>query len=188
MRLNDGTLTGPQLAELKRKTPTVCVRDGHTKVLADLAAVEPGNYTLYIMAHCLAGRHTVFNIQGVYDVSRTNLTPQALVSRLVEDGLPFNALNVKLFSCYGGAAGRDGEESYASKLHTELRTRGYWFVTVTAYTQPLQAASADPDTGHKRISGGARPSLHSVKIYPRFVLAPAAIEYLQQLQSVGAAS
>jgi hypothetical protein len=149
--------TKDERENLKRKVPTLLVRGEKPSVLAQLASEDPTRYTLYIMAHCNAGRNTVFNIQGVYDPDRTTLTEVQLVQRLVEDGIPFNVMNLKLFACLGGQPS-ETEAAFGEKLYKELLSRGFYCVKLTAYKEALKAATVDAVTGHKRTQSGRRPS------------------------------
>jgi hypothetical protein len=149
--------TKDERENLKRKVPIVLVRGAEPTVLARLANENPWSYTLYVMAHCNAGRNTVFNIKGVHDQHRTTLTEVQLVQRLVEDGIPFNVMNLKLFACFGGKPS-DTEAAFGEKLYRELCRRGFYCVKLTAYKEPLVAATVSTKTGHKQTESGKRPS------------------------------
>jgi hypothetical protein len=171
------------LKTLKRKVPTILVREPGKKVLADLVKLEPTEYTLYVMAHCNSGRNTVFNIQGVYDPDRTTLTEVQLVTRLVEDGLPQNVMNLKLYSCFGGSPS-DTEAAFGEKLYRELVRRNFYLVKLTAYQRALKAATASMDTGHKRTEHDARPSsVARTWGPPQLQLTPLGASLLERLKS-----
>lgn len=98
-------------------------------------------------------------------LGRIELTAQDLSNRMLEDGLPRNIANIKLFACLAGAvAPADAGkvlESFGARFYFSLVTRGVDTVRVTAYTVPLTAATVNPMTGHKRTMVGDRPSAHS---------------------------
>jgi hypothetical protein len=169
-----------EVTNLKRKVPTVLVRGSKAKVLSVLEDLNPNQYTLYIMAHCNEGRDTVFNIQGVYDQDRTTLTATQLVQRLIEDGLPFNVMNLKLFACLGGTPS-DKDVAFGEKLYQQLVGRGLFFMKLTAYQEALIATTVNPQTGHKQTKSKKQPS--TVKKTwgpPVFTLSPAALEFMNK--------
>lgn len=148
----------------KRKAPKILERQIGIQALSGLQQLNPDEYTLYVMGHCNIGRKYLSNI-NMFVRERVEITAQELSLRMIEDGLPRNIKNLKLFACNGGAIDPaitgSALDSYGARLYWSLITRGIDKVELTAYTIPLVAATVDISTGHKRAMGGSRPSENS---------------------------
>lgn len=137
-----------------RKTPRL-IRHGFHRI-SEKIHESPEEYTLYILAHC--NKTSISNTNNIFLDKRETLSPAALATQLVSDGLPKNIVNLKLFACNGGVAPAGKSHSFGELLYHALITRGYDNVRLGAYRTPLKAATVDPGTGHKQTVSGARPS------------------------------
>ena len=137
-----------------RKTPGL-IRHGVNRI-SEKIHESPGEYTLYILAHC--NKTSISNTNNVFLDKRETLSPGALATRLVADGLPKDIVNLKMFACNSGVAPDGKSHSFGELLYYALVTRGYENFRLSAYRTPLKAETVDSATGHKRTQTGARPS------------------------------
>jgi hypothetical protein len=149
-------------SSVRRKIPKILSYTPGVPTLAGLDALDPDEYTLYVMGHCNIGRRTISNMAMMFVRERIDISSTELANRLLASGMPRNIKNLKLYACYGGANnGAVGTvlDSFGARLYYALVTRGVERVTLTAYTQPLKA-TVDPGTGHKKTSSDDLPSRH----------------------------
>ena len=147
-----------------RKTPAL-IRHGIHKISEKIHEL-PDEYTLYILAHC--NKTIISNTNNIFSRERETLSPAALASRLMADGLPKNIVNLKIFACNSGVSAENARHSFGKLLYYALVTRGYDNLCLSGYRSPLKAATVDPATGHKRTATDARPSTVRVQWPPRF--------------------
>ena len=136
------------------KTPNL-IRHGIHKIPEKIRE-SPDQYTLYILAHC--NTTTISNINYVWVRERETLSPSGLANRLIQDGLPKNIINLKMYACNSGVVAGNARHSFGELLYHALITRGYDSLRLSAYRAPLMAATVNPETGNKRTETGARPS------------------------------
>ena len=147
--------------ENTRKVPkTLTSAEGEP--LSILKDLDPDSYTLYIMAHCNVGRTTINNV-GIC-AERLEMNAEELTNRMMGDGLPKSAKNIKLFACNAAipTSGAAPElESFGARLFHSLKGQGLNSLVLSAYTKPLKAATVKlMGDGHKRTDNDERPSQH----------------------------
>lgn len=163
-RINMGNYSMGLSSADTRKIPKILERKAGIATLSVLQGLSPDDYALYIMGHCNIGRKHLSNI-NMFVRERVEISAQDLSWRMIEDGLPRDVKNLKLFACNGGAIDPNVTgstlDSFGARLYWSLVTRGISKAELTAYTVPLIAATVDVSTGHKRAMDGSRPSAHS---------------------------
>lgn len=116
----------------QRKWPARINHYDQNEKLRQLAGLHPFEYTLYVIGHSVMGSQSIFNesprVKGTEELNAT-----ALVDRMIRDGLPRDAFNIKLLACYGASADEmRGSTSFLERFVRQLeghlergRIRGY---------------------------------------------------------------
>lgn len=94
---------------------------------------------LYVLGHCAAG------VSQLHSGSNQSITASQLADRLEDDGLEDLDMYIKLYACSGGS-GKLFSPSYASRLLSAMRNKGYQNIGIQAYTATVSQRSGK----HKR--------------------------------------
>ncbi|MCF6775400.1 hypothetical protein L3V83_02315 [Thiotrichales bacterium 19X7-9] len=133
-------------------------------------AVNKGD-KIYVFAHGLQGTcqitNTISNCQ-----ERKIISPEELVNRLIENGLPNNKpFQINLFLCQSGTTYNpyqsNPDPSLANKVIAGevtriLRDRGYRNINIVGYTEPLQ-----PKIRHNSVKGKSNFSSFYTRRHPK---------------------
>jgi|GEM_PF-4482284 len=128
---------GKALRYMRRSDPSThlkVVRYGSRKHRDGLSGCQDAAKSLYVLGHGARGDQSISNMYDATNLEAEILHAIIVVGRLIEYGLQKTSkCKVKLFTCYSGEDGLNGEACFARAIHMTLRYLQYNDVEVYGY-------------------------------------------------------